>query len=167
MLLDHAVPQQQRPLHLRPAQVEVAVLQPQVFARQFLAVGVRRNGGVRLLLSSLKSVTRSSISPVASFGFAMPAGRSATLPVTWITYSARSVLLSFDDRGRRVGRIEDDLRHAVAVAQVDEQAAAVVAVAVDPAAERDRLADVFGAQFAAGMSSQHAEPLIRSMSQFR
>ena len=112
-------------------------------------------GGVRLLLSSLNSVTRSSISPVASFGFAMPAGRSATLPVTWITYSARSVLLSSMIGGRRIGRIEHDLRHAVAVAQVDEQPAAVVAVAVDPAAEGDFLANMFAAQFAAGVSSQH------------
>ena len=60
-----------------------------------------------------------------------------------------------DDRRRRIGRIEHDLRHAVAVAQVDEQPAAVVAVAVDPAAEGDFLADMFAAQFAAGMSSQH------------
>ena len=64
--------------------------------------------------------------------------------------------------GRRVGRVEHDLRDAVAVAQVDEQPAAVVAVAVDPAAEGGRLADVVDAKFAAGMSSQHAGPLQQS-----
>ena len=57
--------------------------------------------------------------------------------------------------GRRIGRIEHDLRHAVPVAQVDEQPAAMIAVAVDPAAKRDFLANMFAAQFAARMSSQH------------
>jgi hypothetical protein len=44
-------------------------------------------------------------------------------------------------------------RHAVAVAQVDKQPAAVVAIAIDPAAESYFLAYVFAAQFAAGVSS--------------
>ena len=99
-------------------------------------------GGVRLLLSSSSAVARSSISPVASLGLAIPSGRAATTPVTWTTYSARSVLAGLDHVRRRVGRVEHDLRHAVAVAEVDEQAAAVVAVGVDPAAEGDDLADV-------------------------
>ena len=45
-----SLPQHQRLLHLRPAQVEIAILQPQVFARQFLAAGLKRRR--RLLLSS-------------------------------------------------------------------------------------------------------------------
>ena len=40
--LDHAVPQQQRLLHLRPPQVDVAVLQPQVLAGQVLAGRLER-----------------------------------------------------------------------------------------------------------------------------
>ena len=92
--LDHAVAQQQRLLHLGPAQVEVAILQPQVLARQVLGIRVRRNGGVRLLLSSLNPVTRSSISPVRQLRVDRALGRGATLPVTWITNSDRSVLLS-------------------------------------------------------------------------
>ena len=40
--LDHPVPQEQRPLHLRPAEIEVAMLQPQVFARQVLLAGLKR-----------------------------------------------------------------------------------------------------------------------------
>ena len=45
--------------------------------------------------------------------------------------------------------IEDDLRDALAVAQVDEDAAAVIAVARDPAEEDDLLALVRRAQLAA------------------
>ena len=40
--------------------------------------------------------------------------------------------------------IEDDLHEAFAVAQVDEDDAAVVAAAMDPAHQRDRLAEVAG-----------------------
>ena len=47
--------------------------------------------------------------------------------------------------------VKGDLRHAVAVAQVDEDQAAVVAAVPDPAGERDGLADVLGAQLATGV----------------
>ena len=49
-------------------------------------------------------------------------------------------------------RGKDHLRLAVAVAEVDEQHAAVVAVGIDPAAERDLLPDMFQTQFAARVS---------------
>ena len=86
-------------------------------------------------------MARSSISPVASFGFVVPSGRWATLPVTAITNSLRRLRASSCKLGARLGG-EDDLRVAVAVAQVDEQHPLVVAVAVDPAAQGDFLADV-------------------------
>ena len=47
--------------------------------------------------------------------------------------------------------VEGDLRHAVAVAKVDEDETAVVAAVPDPTGERDGLADVIGAQLAAGV----------------
>ena len=50
-------------------------------------------------------------------------------------------------------RIEDELRDALAVAQVDEDAAAVVAVARDPAEEDDLLAFVCGSELAAVVGS--------------
>jgi hypothetical protein len=50
------------------------------------------------------------------------------------------------------------LRHAVPVAQVDEQPAAMVAVAVDPAAQSNFFPDMLTAQLAARMSSQHNDP---------
>ena len=43
-------------------------------------------------------------------------------------------------------RIEHELGHAVAVAQVDEHAPAVIAVGLHPAGQDDLLADVAGAQ---------------------
>ena len=39
-------------------------------------------------------------------------------------------------------RAEDDLRHALAVAQVDEDDAVMIAIRIHPAGERDGLADV-------------------------
>ena len=51
----------------------------------------------------------------------------------------------------RVVGLEDDLREAVAVAQVDEDLIVVAAVGVDPAVEGDGLADVRVAQFAASV----------------
>ena len=144
------MPQHQRLLHLRAAEVEVAVLQPQVLAGQLRAAS-GWNGGVRLLLSTRTCSARTSISPVASLGLTVPSGRRATLPVT------RSHILGRRKRaasmlpprlpGRkppgscRIGR------------EVDEQHAPMVAVRIDPAGQGHLLADVRGAQLTARMSS--------------
>ena len=54
--------------------------------------------------------------------------------------------------GRLVeGLVEDELRDAVAVAQVDEHAAAVIAVRLDPPGQDDLLADIASAELAAAM----------------
>ena len=50
-------------------------------------------------------------------------------------------------------RAEDDLGDARAVAQVDEDDAAVVAARIDPAGERGGLAHVGGAELVAGMGT--------------
>ena len=47
--------------------------------------------------------------------------------------------------------VEDDLRHAVAIAQVDEDDAAEIAAAMDPAHQQGALAGVGGAQLSAGV----------------
>jgi len=52
------------------------------------------------------------------------------------------------------GRIEDELGDAVAVAEVDEDAVAVVAIGLDPAGQDDVLADIACAQLAAAMGSR-------------
>ena len=61
------------------------------------------------------------------------------------------VLCALVDRGRAVAGFEDDLGQAVAVAEVDEDQAAVVAPGVDPAVEDDFQADVGPGQGAAGL----------------
>src|SRR5207253_10765355 len=50
-------------------------------------------------------------------------------------------------------RIEDDLGDPLAVAEIDEDTAAVIAIARDPAEEDDLFALVGGAQFAAVMGA--------------
>jgi hypothetical protein len=52
--------------------------------------------------------------------------------------------------------IEDDLRDAGVIAQVDENQAAVIAAAIDPAVELDSTAFVGGTQLAARNPIGHA-----------
>lgn len=56
-----------------------------------------------------------------------------------------------EDLGARF-LLEDDLRLAVAVAQIDKQHRAVVAIGIDPAAKGHRLADMGGSQLPASVS---------------
>ena len=76
--------------------------------------------------------------------------RSVTGPSTAITYSAASMLGFGVDGWVAIG-VEDELRDAFAVAQVDEDHAAQIAAAVHPAHQDGALAGVGGAQFAAGV----------------
>ena len=71
------------------------------------------------------------------------------MPRTASTHSLRISWAAANSSG--VVGLEDDLRQAVAVAQVDEDLIVVGPVAVDPAVEDDGLADVRFAQFAAGV----------------
>ena len=52
--------------------------------------------------------------------------------------------------------IKHDLRLAVAIAEVDEHDAALIAVRIDPAAKRDFLADLLRAKLAASMSAKQS-----------
>ena len=69
--------------------------------------------------------------------------RCSTGPVTWITSSSRRVWESLAASALSSGA-EDALGDALAVAEVDEDHAAVVADGVDPADEGGGLADVSG-----------------------
>ena len=59
----------------------------------------------------------------------------------------------FLETGDHIG-IDDDLRDAVTVAEVDKNDSAVVADGIDPPAKGNLFADVGDAEFAAGVSSQ-------------
>ena len=58
---------------------------------------------------------------------------------------------------RQIGRIENRLRAAFAVADVNEDEAAEVAAGVNPAGQRDGLPDVCRAQFVAMMRAFHVK----------
>ena len=72
----------------------------------------------------------------------VPSGRGRTRPVTAMQNSLRSVF--GDGEGGGAVGIAHHLHQALAVAQVDEDDAAVVAAAMDPAHQRDGLAEDSG-----------------------
>ena len=67
-----------------------------------------------------------------------------------------------DGAEEAAARVDDDLREAVVVAEVDEEDAAVVAEAEHPAGEPDGLARVGGAELVAGMGTIRMHSVISS-----
>ena len=99
------------------------------------------NGGVVAEFSTRTSCATISTSPVARFGFTASASLRVTSPRTSSTHSARAACTFSCAAGCGVG-LEHDLRDAGAVAEVDEDHAAVVAPLAHPAAEHDLASDV-------------------------
>ena len=91
------------------------------------------NGGVGDWDSTSRRVAATSMAPVARFGLTLPP-RERTVPWTAITPLGAQVAGEPVGGGVHLG-IEDHLGEPLAVAQVDEDAAAVVAAAVDPAGD--------------------------------
>ena len=135
--------------HAWAAQVEVAVAQADVLGGVHVVLDLegRRLGGVE----NLDGVDKDLDLAGGEFGVVHALGTLAD--------DARDLdrPLGADGLGRVEGlaagvlRVKGDLRHAVAVAQVHEDEAAVVAAVPDPAGERHLLADVLAAQLAAGV----------------
>jgi len=137
--LDHPVPQDHGLLHFGPAEIDVAVLQPQFLGRQLLGAGLerRRPAGVE----NFQPLRANLDLPGGQLGVDVafrPRGhlaggrhhkfspqRAGQFPVLFTTFGS-----------------EDDLRLAVPVAQIDKQHAAVVATGIHPAAQRHLPADV-------------------------
>ena len=131
------------------------------------SAAVGKNGGVTARFRIVSFSTRTSISPVASFGFAAPSGRWATLPVTCSTHSQRIGFREFQIF-RAAFRRNHDLGFAVAIAQIDKQHALMIAVRIDPTAKRDRLTDVAGAELAASVSAiQSVNPSANRNAKYR
>ena len=115
------------------------------------------NGGVSLLLKTESSTTCTSISPVGKLrvlvrAAALDDAADADDPLApqrsrEVVRGARAVAVAAELR------VEDELRDAFAIAQIDEDAAAVIAVARHPAEEDDVLAFVCGAELAAVVGS--------------
>ena len=98
--------------------------------------------------------TETSISPVARLVFTVPGGRRSTVPSTARTNSTR--IRPADLVGRGVdGGVEHELRQPVAVPEVHEDEAAVIAAPGRPPHQGDRPAGVAGAQCAARMRAAH------------
>ena len=98
------------------------------------------------------------MSPVASFGFSVPGTRGATLPSTSITSSWRSVCAIVGQLRIFLGT-ENDLGQSFAIAQIDENDAAMIAPDMDPAGEFGGAADVGSAQLVAMMCPIHVAVL--------
>ena len=97
------------------------------------------------------SCARTSIAPVLTFGFTVSGVRASTCPRTAITYSAPEPSGARDER---LVVADDDLRHAVAVANIDEEERAEVAKTVHPAEQHDVLADVGSREGTTGVGSR-------------
>ena len=91
------------------------------------------------------------MAPVLSLGFSLPGEPGGDDPPDADDVLVAEVL-GLAASGAALGAgLEDDLGQAVAVAEVDEDQAAVVATGVDPAVEDHLLADVVAGQLAAGL----------------
>ena len=148
--LDQAVAQAERLLHGGPAQVEVAEFEAQVFADAFRVAVVERERR-RMGLVEHGDARRAHFDAAGGDAVVDHVGRARA----HFAGDLHDELAAAGLRGvpRRLGilRIEHALRDAVAVAQVEENQAAVVAHAVHPAAQFHFRAPVGGAQLSARM----------------
>ena len=109
------------------------------------------------MFNTSSAVTPTSISPVGIFALFVPAGRCADFAGdAHDAFAAERGGLREQFR-RQIGRIENRLRAAFAVADVNEDEAAEVAAGMNPAGERDGLPDVRRAQFVAMMRAFHVK----------
>ena len=133
------VAQHHRVAHPLAAQVEHAVAQAQrlVDRRRPRRPGTAASRTRRACSTVARRRARSR--PSARFGLTLPSSRRTTSPAAETTCSERSRSASGVRLRRGLG-MEDELHEARAVAQVDEDQAAVVAPAVHPAGDADGLA---------------------------
>ena len=132
--------QAQVALHALAADVEVAVLQAGVLGHLVGALVDRERRRLGDVEDLDRAVLQLDAAGRRAWSLTFSSGRAATVPVT-----RTHVLAAHVD-----GVVDHALRDAGVVAQVDEgQVLAVLAAGGDPAAERDGLADVLGAQLAA------------------
>jgi hypothetical protein len=142
--------------HLRPAQIEVAILEPHLLIHLAGHFRVVHREGQHLGI----------VQEFEGFGHDFDlAGRDLRIiraVRTRADFAGNADHALAPERGRlleqifgQIGRVKDTLGAPLAVAHVDENQAAEVAPGVDPAVEGDNLADVRRAQFIAMMRSFH------------
>ena len=143
---DHLCAQADVALQLVAAQVEPAVAQAQRLVDVLLVElerQRRRAGDDRERVDLQLDLARRH-----AVGLTVSGARATTSPSAWSTNSLRISFASSAASGRTLG-VDHELRDPGAVAQVDEDEAAVVAAARGPARERLARADVLGAQLPA------------------
>ena len=145
-------------LHARAAQVEVAVLEAQSLVD--VVVGVYRE---RRHLRTIEHVQ--AIDADLDVAGRQPRVLGSGRPLANAAAHADDVfvaqLLGLGEAG--LLRVEDDLRDAVAIAQVDEDQAAVIAAAIDPSVEFDRLSLVLDAKTAARKPISHVDHALAKL----
>ena len=111
------------------------------------------------MFSTSSAVTPISTSPVGILGLFVPAGRCADLAGDADDAFAAQRGRALEQFLRQIRRVENRLRAAFAVADVNKDQAAQVAAGMDPAGQGDRLPDVRRAQFVAMMRAFHVKML--------
>ena len=153
--LDQPMAEDQVALHLGAAQVNVAVLQPRL-RRHVGGVNLERR---RLGLVENVHVGRVDLDAAGGEFRVLHALRARGDPAAdgddELAPQRRGALVQ-----RRVLRAEDDLRDAVAVAEVREEQPAVVAHRQDPAAKHDLRPGVRSVQFPAGVCAARADHFV-------
>ncbi len=137
-------------LHLRPAQVDVAVLQPHLFVADDLFAGQK---GRQLALVEQAHLGGHQLD-LAGFDVGIAGRLVAQLQQPGdrhYVFAAQLLGALVQRRVRLV--VEDHLRHARAVAQIDKDDAAKVSPPVNPSHQDYGLAGVGGAEFSAAMSA--------------
>jgi hypothetical protein len=142
------MPHGQRSLERGPTQIEIAVLQAQVLARQLLAGKLGdREGRSRTAVEDLHLLRLDLDVAGRQLWVVLARQAFADLPLDGQDEFGANLLGRLEQM--RMVCLEDDLGDAIAIAEVDEHLIVVAAVRVDPAVEYDRVADVTLAQFTA------------------
>ena len=143
-----AMAQQQALAHLLAAQIEVAEAQAHLLAHVLIELERQRLGAVQDLE---RTGTAARPARISRCGFTVPVGRRRT-DAGDLQHELVAHALGLREHLGGI-RIEHDLQQPLAVAQVDEDDAAVVAAAMGPAGHRDDLADRGFADLAAIVSA--------------
>ncbi len=155
--------------HLGTAQIQVAVAQAHVFARVHAVLDLegRRLRGVEHLDLGHEHLDLTGLDAGVLHALGTLAHRAGHHDRPLQAHALRGV----EGRAARVLGVKGDLRHALAVAQIDEDQAAMVTPVPHPAGQGHGLADIIISQLSTGMSVQgvtigHTFP-IPSQSQWR
>ena len=157
---DDARPQHDVRVRLLAAQIEKAVAQALLFGNLLRAGHLERQRlGRPTARRAVRRPPRRGRSASAGLTF------SASRPTTRARHADDASRARGVDAASNAARLrrEHALRDAVVIAQIDEQQMAVVALAMDPAGQPDRLADVVGAQHPAGVRAVRVRLVRRSL----